>query len=730
MRSAFALLTVLTWIATAAQAADPDIVLADFEGKNYGNWKTTGEAFGPGPAQGALPNQMAVNGYLGHGLVNSFYGGDKATGTLTSPDFTINRKFISFLIGGGGWEGKTCMNLLIDGKIVRTATGPNTKPGGSEALEPRSWDVAEFAGKTGQIQIVDNATGGWGHINVDQIVLTDRKPSALLTDQKRDVAIAKRYLNIPIKNGAPKRKVDVLVDGHLEVKLDIELANAEPDWWAFMDASAWHGKVVTFKVDKLPDDSTALGQIDQTDEIKGAENLYREPLRPQLHFSSKRGWLNDPNGLVFYRGEYHLFYQHNPYGWPWGNMHWGHAVSRDLVHWEELGDSLAPDGLGPMFSGSAVVDWKNTSGLGKDDQPPQVLIYTAAGHPTVQCIASSTDGRNYTKYKDNPVVKEITGGNRDPKVYWHEPTQKWVMALYVGLRANDNPTDKKAKPNAEHTIHFLNSPNLKDWTVTSRIEGFYECPDFFELPIDGDAKNKKWVLTAANSDYVLGQFDGKTFTPETEKLKGHRGRGYYAAQTFADIPAADGRCIQIGWLQAPSPGMSFNQAMSIPLELSLRTTADGPRLAWKPVKELESLRKKSHEVKVGSLKPGAANPLAALNAELVEIRTEFEPSADSEVVFTVRGVPVSYDAKKQEIVVNGIRAAAPLRNGRQQLAIFMDRTAIEVFASDGLTYVPCPVIPKLDNQALELAAKSGEVNVLSLTVHELSSAWQPAKTKK
>jgi sucrose-6-phosphate hydrolase SacC (GH32 family) len=649
---------------------------------------------------------------------------------LISPQFTIERKYVTFLIGGGGFAGKTCMNLLVDGKAVRTATGPNTMPGGREALEPGSWDVGELAGKTAQIQIVDNATGGWGHINVDQIVLSDRKPPALLVDQKRVFAVARRYLNIPIKNGAPKRKVEVLLDGRPEVKLDIELADAEPDWWAPMDASAWRGKRVTFKVDRLPEDSAALARIGQSDEIPGAEDLYREPLRPQFHFSSKRGWNNDPNGLVFYRGEYHLFYQHNPYGCQWGNMHWGHAVSRDLVHWEEIGDALMPDDLGTMFSGSAVVDWKNTSGLGKDGQPPQVLIYTAAGSPTVQCIASSSDGRSYTKFSGNPVVEQITGGNRDPKVYWHGPTEQWVMALYVGLPVRDNKADKKHRPLGErHTIHFLTSPNLKDWTVTSRIEGFHECPDFFALAVDGDAKNKKWVLTAANSDYLLGQFDGSRFTPETEKLTGQRGLGYYAAQTFAEIPAADGRRIQIGWLQAPAPGMPFNQAMSIPLELSLRTTPEGPRLAWQPVKELEALRKETHEVKAGRLAPGDANPLAALRAELVELRAEFEPSEDSEVVFTVRGVPVSYDAKRREIVVNGHRAAAPLRGGRQRLIVFLDRTSIEVFASDGLTFVPCPVIPKADNLSLAAEVKSGAAKVLSLTVHELNSAWRRVATK-
>ncbi|MFZ2642507.1 MAG: glycoside hydrolase family 32 protein [Verrucomicrobiia bacterium] len=715
-------LLAVTLAMLSARAAD-DVILADFEGKDYGNWKTTGEAFGIGPAQGTLPRQMKVSGYLGHGLVNSFHGGDKPTGTLTSPEFKIERRYVRFLIGGGGWPDKTCMNLLVDGKVVRSATGPNVKPGGSETLEPVSWDVSEFAGKTARIQIVDNATGGWGHINVDQIALTDKQPPKLLANPKREFKIGTRYLNIPIKNGAPKRKVSVFVDGKPEVVLDIELADAKPDWWAFMEVSAWRGRTVALQADKLPEDSVALTQIEPSDEIKGAENIYREPLRPQFHFSSKRGWNNDPNGMVFYRGEYHLFYQHNPYGWPWGNMHWGHAVSRDLLHWQELGDKLAPDEMGPMFSGSAVVDWKNTSGLGKDGQPPQVLIYTAAGHPTVQCIASSTDGRTFTKFSGNPVVKEFTPGNRDPKVIWHEPAQKWVMTLYVGF-PDPAKKDAKGKPARRDTIHFLGSPDLKNWAVMSQTEGFYECPDFFELPVDGDANKKKWVLTAASSDYVIGTFDGAKFTPDTEKLKGHRGRGFYAAQTFSDIPAKDGRRIQIGWLQAPSPGMPFNQAMSLPLELKLVSTAEGPRLTWTPVRELQKLRAKSHRPGTRTLKEGDANPFAGVSGELFEVRADFTPSTDATVTFNIRGVEIAYDAAKQELIVNHHRAPAPLRNGRQRLIIYADRTALEVFASDGLTYVPMPVIPKAEDRSLGLSVKGGTAQFTALEAHELRSAWK------
>ncbi len=179
-----------------------------------------------------------------------------------------------------------------------------------------------------------------------------------------------------------------------------------------------------------------------------------------------------------------------------------------------------------MFSGSAVVDWNNSSGFGKDGKPPLVLFYTAAGNPTTQCMAYSTDGRNFTKYSNNPIVKEVTGGNRDPKVIWHEPSKRWVMVLYVEW-------EKK------HTVHFYTSENLKDWTLASIVNGdapgggfLYECPDFFELPVDGDASRKKWVLLGANSDYAIGDFDGKRFLPDSTRLKGHRGRGFYAAQSF------------------------------------------------------------------------------------------------------------------------------------------------------------------------------------------------------
>ncbi|MCW1887642.1 glycoside hydrolase family 32 protein [Luteolibacter flavescens] len=701
--------TALCATLTCPAFAASEIILADFEKSSYDPWIETGEAFGAGPAQGALPGQMGLAGFKGKGLVNTFFNGDDSTGTLTSPEFRIERKFIAFLIGGGKREHGLGLQLLVDGKVVRSATGSNDQPGGSEDLQQESWDVSDLAGKKAVLKIVDEAKGGWGHINVDHIVQTDTRPKGMISDAERTLVANTQYLNIPIKNGAPKRVVTLFVDGKKVVRNDIELADGAPDWWAPMDVSEWKGKKLTLRVDKLHEDSKALSAIVASNEMKDSGNLYEETQRGQFHFSPKRGWNNDPNGMVYYNGEYHLFFQHNPYGWGWGNMHWGHAVSKDLVHWEELSPKLLPDDMGPMFSGGAVVDHKNTSGFGKDGKPPMVLFYTAAGNPTVQGMAYSTDGRTFTKYEGNPILKEITPGNRDPKVVWHEPTKQWVMVLWVEVdRVN--------------TMQFFTSPNLKDWTFVSRTDGFFECPEFFEAPVDGDESNKKWVLIGASSEYKIGSFDGKTYTPETPLLPGHRGKDFYAAQAFTNQP--DGRHILIGWWRTETRGMPFNQSMSIPLDLHLIKTDDGPRMTFTPVKELEVLRAKSHKIGALSLKPGDKNPLDDISAELVEVRAEFEPGDAEEIVFNIRDAMVIYDAKKQELSVNGHRAPAPLIDGKQRLTIYCDRIGIEAFASDGQCFLPLPFNTKKENRRFYLESRGGEAKFTSLDVHELRSAWK------
>jgi fructan beta-fructosidase len=694
----------------------PDVLIADFEGADYGAWKTTGEAFGPGPARGTLPNQMHVDGFLGKGLVNSYYKGDATTGTLRSPPLEVERRFIKFLIGGGKHPGKTCINLVIDGEIVRTATGPNDKPGGTERLDWHAWDVGDLAGKTAVIEIVDQATGGWGHINIDHIVQTDRPPPAMRMNVERELLATKRYLNLPVRNGATKRRMSIIVDGRTVREFEIELADGtsdrdRPDFWAFLDIEPFAGKKLTIRVDRLSEDSAALELVEQGDSIRGADELYRERLRPQFHFTSRRGWNNDPNGLVFFEGEYHLFYQHNPYGWSWGNMHWGHAVSRDLVHWQELPIAIYPRQFGDWaFSGSAVVDWRNTSGFGTADRPPLVAAYTSTGRG--ECIAFSLDrGRTWTDFERNPVVKHQ---GRDPKLFWHEPTGRWVMAVYDEFEGG-------------RLIAFYTSPDFVAWEFQSRIDGFYECPDIFELPVDGDASKKKWVLTAASSEYMIGTFDGRRFVPETPKLPGHRGNAFYAAQTFSDIPVTDGRRIQVGWGQMASPGMPFNQTMCFPCELSLRSTPDGPRLAFQPVRELGKLHAKTHRIAPQPLKPGD-NPLASIRGELFDVRAEFELGDAAAVGLRVRGTPVVFDANANELVCLNRRVRLKPDGGRVWLQILADQTSLEIFTADGLVYMPMAATANPDDRSLEVFATGGTASIRSLDVHELRSIWPPSVT--
>lgn len=705
MRSCAALI-VLIGVPLLATAQRADILIADFEGPDYGDWKVEGQAFGSKPATGTLPNQMPVSGFLGKGLVNSYAGGDASTGTLTSPAFKIERKYINFLIGGGQHPGETCINLVIGDKVVRTATGPNAKPGGSEQLDWHSWDVGELMGKMATIQIVDEHKGGWGHINIDQIVQSDQKkmPSG---PAQREIAVQQKYLHLPIKTGAPMQRMKLSDGGILTQEFEIELAPAAPDFWVFVDVSKFKGRKLTVGVDRLPADSQALMAITQADEVPDAANMYQEKHRPQFHFTSRRGWLNDPNGLVYYQGEYHLFYQHNPYGWNWGNMHWGHAVSKDLVHWQELPIALYPPKFGDWcFSGSATVDAKNTGGFKTGAGPALVAAFTSTGRG--ECIVYSNDaGRSWHEFAGNPVVKH-TG--RDPKLLWHEPSKAWVMAVYD-------------EANQGKDIAFYTSPDLKKWTYQSRIKGFFECPDFFEMPVDGDVKKTKWVLYAADGQYVLGHFDGKSFHQESGKHRLWHGN-FYAAQTFDHAP--NGRRIQIGWGQGITfPGMPFNQQMTFPVELTLRSTADAPRLFAEPVKEIAGLHKKKHHWHDLAL-ADTEHLLKDVAADLMQIKADFDTGKAAKIEFTVRGIPIKYDGKKKELSVRGLTAALPPTGGKVQLEMLIDRGSIEVFANGGRIAFSSGGITATDQKSISIRVAGTSV-FQTLSVFELASAWPQPK---
>jgi fructan beta-fructosidase len=698
-------LLLLASLLLVAADEKPDILFADFEGEDYGAWKVEGNAFGTRPAQGTLPGQMPVTGFKGKGLVNSFVGGDNSTGTLTSPEFRIERKYISFLIGGGGFADKTCMNLLVDGKVLRTATGPNTAPGGSEHLDPAAWDVADLAGKTARIQIVDQATGGWGHINVDHIVFSDTKPEGLLVEAKREITLDKRFLLIPVKTGAPKRRMTLTVEGKLLHDFEIELADGKADLQAHVDLEVVQGKKVVVQAGRMREDSKALDAI-TTSHTSAGEGLYREKRRPQFHFTARRGWLNDPNGLVYAQGEWHLFFQHNPYGWNWGNMHWGHAVSKDLIHWRELPIALYPRRFGDWaFSGSAVVDRDNTSGFQVRAEPPLVLAYTSTGRG--ECIAYSNDrGRTWQEYDANPVVRH---SGRDPRLLWHAASKQWVMAVY------DEHEGKR-------WVAFHTSPDLKKWTFQSRIADFFECPDLFELPVQGSKDSKRWVLYAADGRYLVGDFDGKTFKPEGGKQQLWHGK-FYAAQTWSDAP--DGRRIQIGWGQGIDfPGMPFNQQMTVPCELSLHSTPEGVRMRALPVKELESLYGKKHTWKDLTVKPGE-NPLADVKAETFELRVTFEPAADEWlVIMNLLGIPVNYTLKTGKLTCKGLSMPLWQRDGKITLRILMDRGSLEIFGNDGAAALSVGAVPAEEDRSLVFKSRWRDMKIHALEVIELKSAWE------
>ena len=691
-------------------AVEPDIVIADFEGSDYGKWTTTGEAFGPCPAQGTLPGQMDVTGFKGKGLVNSFYKADGSTGTLTSPPLKIERKNLNFLIGGGGYAGETCMNLLVDGKVVRTATGPNTTPAGSEKLAWHTWNVADLLGKTAVIQIVDKHTGSWGHINVDQITQSVESYEVPASEYQRELVLEKNYLNLPVKNKASMKRMELIVDGKTVRAFDIALAPGKPDWWAHIDIRPFQGKKATLKVNVLEYGENGLKSIDQSNTLKNAENLYDEPLRPQFHFNQKRGWNNDPNGMVYYDGEYHLFYQHNPYGWGWGNMHWGHAVSKDLIHWEELPIALFPwtQAVGHCYSGSAVVDKQNTAGFQTGDEKPIVAIFTDT--ESGAALAYSNDrGRTFTYYKNNPIIPHPDAGYRDPKVFWYTPGKCWVLVQY-----EEQPFKGSRKPEHE-LIAFYTSTNLKDWTRQSQIEGYFECPEFFELPVDGDSKNTRWVLFAANGKYTVGKFDGKQFTPEHKgKHQVHWG-SYYASQTFNNTP--DGRRIQIGWGTISMPGMPFNEMMSFPSRLSLRTTEDGIRMFVKPVNEIELLHDKASSVADKTVTPESPVSVAT-TGHLFDIRVEFKLDDAKAFGLQIGDTEILYDVAQAKLMDMPLKPV----DGKIQLQVLVDRSSLEVCGNDGRVYKTMPFKSPNGIDSIRVFSRGGSTEVQSLKVYQLRSA--------
>ena len=353
-----------------------------------------------------------------------------------------------------------------------------------------------------------------------------------------------KYLLLPIQEEQDEAQVLLSTGSKDDTWMDVRLAQNGADY--YVPFALGNGKTATVKILGLKKDALAINLMRLSDTFDTTNTDY---YRPSYHFTPLYGWMNDPNGMVYKDGEYHLYFQYNPYGSKWGNMHWGHAVSRDLIHWEHLDPAIARDPVGHIFSGSSVVDKKNTAGFGKD---AIIAIYTnnSVKHDEVQCIAYSNDnGRTFTKYEGNPVLTPFDGLKdfRDPKVFWYEKDKCWFMIV-----------------SADKETRFYKSKNLKKWDYVSAFgKGLgqqpcqYECPDFFQLPVNGDEKNKKWVMTmninpgcwfgGSATEYFVGDFDGKNFTcPDANEVKWlDWGKDHYATVTFSNTGS---RVLAITWM--------------------------------------------------------------------------------------------------------------------------------------------------------------------------------------
>jgi sucrose-6-phosphate hydrolase SacC (GH32 family) len=458
----------------------------------------------------------------------------------------------------------------------------------------------------------------------------------------------------------------------------------------------------------LTDQRTLRIEIDREYHVTD-KAAYTEKYRPRFHFTARENWINDPNGCAYHDGEYHLFFQHNPSGLDWGNMTWGHAVSPDLVHWRQLPHALVPYDNGTIFSGSAVEDTANTSGLGQKHRGPLVAAFTHAREPFGQSIAYSNDrGRSWKLYDGGRHVVPNQGlddGERDPRVFRHEPSGTWGMALWV----------QKGR------IRFFASANLLQWTPVGDFaaEGFFECPDIFELPLDGDRGKTKWVLHDAAFNYWIGSFDGAKFTAESGPVRGDLGANYYAAQTWSNTGS---RTVQIAWMRGGEyPGMPFNQQMSFPCELSLRTTDRGVRLCRVPVPEISTLYAGQTMVTDRSL--GAGEELGIeTGGELLDIQLEAEVGPDTAFSIGLHGQIVNHAGQQVECL--GGKAPLSSVDGVVRLRLLVDRTSIELFGNDGELSMSSCFVPSRMDTTVRLRGENGAFRVRRLVVNRLRSAWE------
>lgn len=555
---------------------------------------------------------------------------------------------------------------------------------------------------------------------------------------------AMRYLLLPVQDDAPEAKLCVVENNRqATVIINVRLARERVDYYVPLDLEAFVGRNVKIDVQGMPQGSLCWDKMSLSDTFDTANT---EKFRPAYHHTPAYGWMNDPNGMFYKDGVYHLYFQHNPYGSTWGNMNWGHSYSTDLVHWTYAGDAITPDAWGTVFSGSAVVDKDNSAGFGRN---AIVAFYTSAkptpwGDAQMQSIAYSTDdGKTFTKYDGNPVITSTARDFRDPKVFWYAPGKHWVMMLAVGQE-----------------MQIWSSADLKDWQYESSFGakqgahgGVWECPDLVELPVEG-TKEKRWVLICninpggpfggSATQYFVGTFDGKKFTnqfPTKTKWMDY-GKDHYATVTFSNAP--DGRCVALGWMSnwqyaAVVPTKQYRSANTIARDLTLYRQGGDLLLKSAPSKEIEKAR--STKKSVPQFNVSDSYEIASLldgNDGAYEIEMEIKNNGAEKIAFTLQNakgenVMMYYDTATRQFVMDRsnsgetsfspdfpamtVAPAADVDDIR--LRLFVDRSSIEAFGDGGKFVMTNIVFPAEPYNKMKFESVRGSFTVKKMNVYKL-----------
>ncbi|WP_225230896.1 DUF4980 domain-containing protein [Phocaeicola faecium] len=557
---------------------------------------------------------------------------------------------------------------------------------------------------------------------------------------------AKKYLLLPVQDNAPESKVCIVVDNRQQgVVANVRLARDQVDYYIPFDLSAYEGKDISVDIQGMPESSLCWEKMSLSDTF---DMTNREKFRPVYHHTPAYGWMNDPNGMFYKDGVYHLYFQHNPYGSTWGNMTWGHSTTTDLVNWNYEGLAIKPDAWGAVFSGSAVVDYDNTAGFGKN---AVVAFYTSAksspwGDTQSQSMAYSLDnGKTFVKYAYNPVVTSSKRDFRDPKVFWYAPDKHWVMILAGGQE-----------------MDIYSSKNLKDWKYESSFGakqgahgGVWECPDLVELPVEG-TKEKKWVLICNinpggpfggnAAQYFVGTFDGKKFVNEspTQTKWMDWGKDHYATVTFSNAPG--GRCIALGWMsnwqyQTVLPTLQYRGSNTIARDLTLYRQDGELLLRCAPSPEIEKAR--MQKVSVPSFKVSDSYDLASLlegNDGAYEIDMTIKNSGASKIMFTLSNdkgekVNMYYDIMRKQFVMDrsesgkvdfsvdfpAVTVAPVYDTDNIRLRLFVDRTSIEAFGEGGKFVMTNQVFPTEPYNKMSFVSVRGNFTVKSMDVYKLGN---------